>query len=184
METGTESVSLERLMQAAQAGDGTAYEHLLRSVVPVLRRQARAKWIGSIDPEDLVQDVLLSLHSVRHTYDPARPFLPWLSAIFRRRLVDLQRRHIRKAENEVTTDTLPETFSADETNWLEDGQGDPDLLKSAIASLPAGQRKAIELLKIQELSLKEAAERTGMSISALKVAVHRGMKSLKQTLGA
>lgn len=184
MEADNESVSLEGLMRAAQGGDKIAYEHLLKSIVPILRRYARAKWIGAIDPEDLVQDVLLSLHSVRHTYDPDRPFLPWLGAIFRRRLVDLQRRHIRRAKNEVTTDILPETFSEDETNWLEESRGDPELLKSAIAALPAGQRRAIELLKIQELSLKEAAEKTGMSISALKVAVHRGMKSLKQALGA
>lgn len=184
MEAEKEARHLEALMEAAQQGDSAAYAQLLKAVVPELRRYARAKWIGTIDPEDLVQDVLLSLHSVRHTYDPARPFMPWLGAIFRRRLVDLQRRHIRKARNEVVTDTLPETFSDDETNWLEEGQGDPELLRTAIASLPAGQRKAIELLKLQELSLKEAAEKTGMSISALKVAVHRGMKSLKQTLRA
>lgn len=182
MTSGSET--LEELMRAAQAGDSSAYTALLQDIVPLLRQYARSKWIGAIDPEDLVQDVLLSLHSVRHTYDPERPFLPWLGAIYRRRLVDLQRKHIRKSRNELTTDTLPETFSGDETNWLEEGQGDPELLKHAIANLPAGQRTAIELLKIQELSLKEAAEKTGMSISALKVAVHRGMKSLRQALGA
>lgn len=184
MEVEKEGRDLEALMALAQKGDSAAYARLLKAVVPELRRYARAKWIGTIDPEDLVQDVLLSLHSVRHTYDPSRPFMPWLGAIFRRRLVDLQRRHIRKDRNEVVTDTLPETFSEDETNWLEEGAGDPELLRRAIASLPAGQRKAVELLKLQELSLKEASEKTGMSISALKVAVHRGMNALKQTLRA
>lgn len=69
---------LAALMRAVQEGDGAAYGRLLKAVAPRIRRVAAGKWTGTEDPDDLVQDVLLSLHQVRHTYDQGRPFLPWL----------------------------------------------------------------------------------------------------------
>lgn len=173
---------LGALMRAAQDGDGVAYTKLLKQIVPIARRVAQRRWLGEMSPDDIAQDVLLSVHSVRHTYDPARPFKPWLMTIIHNRLVDAQRRQIRRANKEVVVAEVPETFSDDEPNWLLEGPGDPEELKRAIADLPPSQRQAIELLKLKELSLKEAAEISGMSIGSLKVAAHRAIKSLRAAL--
>lgn len=172
------------LMAAAQAGDKGRYARLLREITPMLRRVSRRKWpmASNADVEDLVQDVLLSLHSVRHTYDPARPFLPWLLAILQHRLVDAVRRSVRCQTNEIATDDLEETFAEIEANTQEAWTNDATALHKAIAALPDGQRQAVELLKLRELSLKEAAAKTGLSVSALKVATHRAMKALRTAL--
>jgi RNA polymerase sigma-70 factor (ECF subfamily) len=173
---------LAALVRAAQAGDAAAYAHLLREVAPIVRRTVGRRWGAGPDAEDIVQDVLLSVHAVRHTYDPERPFLPWLLAIVRNRVADAARRHARRAVNEVTVDVLPETFREDAANPEREGAAS-DALRTAIAGLPPRQRVAVELLKVKEMSLKEAAAATGMSISALKVAVHRAIKSLRAALG-
>lgn len=177
---------LALLMRAAQDGDGAAYLRLLGAVTPLLRQTIarRNRSLRPQDVEDLVQDTLLSLHMVRATYDPGRPFLPWLMAIARNRMADGTRRYARSAANEVPTDRLPETFSPESTNMLADAYADPQALRRALEDLPPGQRDAIVMLKLQEMSLKEAATASGSSIGALKVAVHRGMSSLRKALGA
>jgi RNA polymerase sigma factor (sigma-70 family) len=173
---------LAALMRAAQEGDGAAYARLLTAVTPLVRRLAASRWTGSDDPEDVVQDVLLSLHQVRQTYDPQRPFLPWLMAIARNRLADVQRRQVRRSRGEVAVENLPETFSNDETKELVDQMADAEALAQALAQLPPGQRRAVELLRINEMSLKEASAASGMSVVALKVSMHRAMTSLRTIL--
>lgn len=175
---------LSRLMRAAQDGDGAAYADLLRLLVPMVRTivRARRRFLQPADIEDIVQEVLLSVHAVRATYDPGRPFLPWLRAIAHNRIADVGRRHVRRAAGQAALADYAETFEGLETNELEEAYGDPQALRQAIACLPAGQRRAIEAVKLQELSLREASAATGMSISALKVAVHRGLKTLRVTL--
>ncbi|MDE2133845.1 MAG: sigma-70 family RNA polymerase sigma factor [Alphaproteobacteria bacterium] len=169
-------------MKAAQAGDGAAYAQLLKLAVPIITRVVSSQHPYGLEIDDIVQDVLLSLHYVRHTYDPGRRFIPWLATIAHHRLIDAQRRRIRITQNEDAVPELLETFSDDQTNWEVAGQGDPELLKRAIADLPIGQRHAVELLKLQELSLKEASAVSGISVAALKVAAHRGMKALRARL--
>jgi RNA polymerase sigma-70 factor (ECF subfamily) len=183
-ESNTEDRALAQLMQAAQAGDAEAYARLLRAVMPTIRatvRRARG-FLGHAEVEDLVQDALLSLHAVRVTYDPARPFMPWLMAIVRNRLADGARRHARRAEHEVQVEELPVTFAEDGTNNDMETYGDTEALRHAIQALPPGQRTAVEMLKLREMSLKEAAATSGMSVGALKVSVHRAMASLQRAL--
>lgn len=171
-----------RLMAAAQDGDSASYRRLLEELAPVLRRVVGVRWRGTAeDVEDVVQDVLLSVHSVRHTYDPARPFLPWLMAIARHRIADASRRSGRRSE-ELAVDNLEETLGAIPTNSEMDGLPDREALRKAIADLPPGQRQAVEMLKLKEMSLKEAAATTGLSIPALKVAVHRAIRSLRTAM--
>ncbi len=176
---------LRLMMRAAQGGDSDAYRALLTAVTPRIRRFVRARrpFLSAADVEDVVQDVLLSVHAVRATYDPSRPFMPWLMAIVRHRLADAARRYARHAR-EVGVDDLQVTFADAATNTDDEGPGDLEALAQAIRGLPAGQRQAIELLKLRELSLKEAAAATGSSVSALKVATHRAMRSLRRRLGA
>ena len=176
----------QALMRAAQAGDGEAYRVLLTAITPRIRRiiRSRRAFLGTADVEDLVQDVLLSVHSVRATYDPDRPFMPWLLAILRHRLADAARQYSRRGAREIAVEDWDVTFADVATNTDSEGAGDVEALAHAIHALPAGQRQAIELLKLQELSLKEAAAATGASVSALKVATHRAMASLRRLLGA
>ena len=176
---------LRLLMRAAQSGDADAYRALLTAVAPRIRRVVRARrgFLGAAETEDLVQDVLLSVHAVLATYDPSRPFMPWLLAIVRNRLVDAARRYGRQQAHEISVDDVQVTFGQIATNTTDEGIGDVEALEQAIRALPAGQRQAIQLLKLQEMSLKEAAAATGTSVTALKVATHRAIVSLRRILG-
>lgn len=175
---------LQSLMRAVQNGDSVSYGLLLREVVPLIRGVVRRQrgFLPAADIEDLVQDVMLSLHSVRATYDPVRPFVPWLMAIARNRLADGGRRHARLRANEIAVEKLPETFFQADANRQDEAFGDPEALRQAMARLPEGQRKALDLVKLKEMSLKEASEASGMSVPALKVAVHRAIKALRGIL--
>lgn len=170
------------LMQSAQDGNGADYARLLSELLPVLRSAVGRKWRSAQDVEDIVQDILLSLHSVRHTYDPARPFFPWLMTIAKRRIADTARRISSRASNETTVEKMPETFAGDETKSAHETSDDHEALQVALSSLPQSQREAIELMKIQGLSLQEASERTGKSVAALKVTIHRAIKTMRQSL--
>lgn len=182
--TGEDERELGELMRAAQDGDTAAYERLLKLLAEALRRivRQRRRFLQPADVEDIVQDILLSVHSVRSSYDPARPFVPWLMAIVHNRMVDAARRYARRAQNETGDGEVPETFWSDETKDTEERLVDADSLAHALGALPAGQRKAVEMMKLREMSLRDAAQASGMSVSALKVAVHRAMQSLRKTM--
>ena len=169
-------------MGRAQSGDRGAYRRLLEDVTPYLRAIAARHFRDSRDVEDVVQEVLLTVHAVRHTYDPERPFGPWLVAIANRRVVDALRRQGRSRAREVTLETGDETFAGPQANLAETAS-DGRVLRDAIERLPSGQREAIRMLKLKEMSLKEAAAASGMSIAALKVATHRGLKNLRKIFG-
>jgi RNA polymerase sigma-70 factor (ECF subfamily) len=172
------------LMSQAQGGDAPSYRLLLIEVTPYLRALARRYHRDMRDVEDSVQDVLLTLHSIRHTYDPARPFKPWLVAIARRRIADRLRAQWRTCARESQiNEALYETFADERANPSEEPPDDR-LLRSAIEQLPAAQRQAIRLLKMEEMSLQEAAQHSGQSVSSLKVATHRALKSLRRLLAA
>lgn len=163
------------LMARGQEGDQRAYLALLKAVTPYLRAHARRCGLSGDEIEDGVQDVLLTLHEIRHTYDPKRPFTPWLVAVARHRLIDRARRRFRISARESELTDAQETFAAEESN-LHERISDTRRLHSAIAALPVGQRQAIEMLRLKELSLKKASAMSGQSEIALKVAVHRAVK--------
>ena len=172
------------LMQAVQTGDRDAYVQLLHEITPRIRHIVRRgrPFLRAEDIEDLVQDVLLSVHVVRATYDPKRPFMPWLAAITRNRLVDAARRYVRSEAWEVQVDNLAVTFSDKSAKFTKDVYGDSEALRLVLDSLPAGQRNAIEMLKLREMSLKEASDASGTSVGALKIATHRAMSALRMKL--
>ncbi len=169
-------------MARAQGGDRGAYRALLEGVAPYLRSLASRHFQNSGDIEDAVQDVLLTVHAIRHTYDPARPFGPWLTAIANRRIVDVLRRRGRTSGREVELDENHVTISDPRANLHEEAT-DGQVLRRAIDQLPPGQREAIRMLKLRELSLSEASTESGMSVAALKVATHRGLKNLRKIFG-
>jgi len=177
----TRDVEWSIFMARAQSGDGRAYNQLLTEITPYLRLMVGRYHRSSQDVEDTVQDILLTIHSVRQIYDPTRPFTPWLVAIGRRRIVDRLRQQGRSTARETPLNEDHETVADAETNL--ETRADGRSLREAVETLPSGQREAITLLKLQEMSLKEAADRSGMSIAALKVATHRALKSLRAILG-
>ena len=169
------------LMARAQEGDAAAYRRLLAAIAPYLRALAARYHRAPQDVEDSVQDILLTVHAIRHTYDPARPFKPWLVAIGRRRIFDRLRGQTRIRAREVFLEPEHETFAAPEAN-LYDAESDMRALREAVAQLPDAQRRAVTMLKIEEKSLKEVSAATGMSIAALKVSTHRAVKTLRKLL--
>ncbi|RQS72612.1 RNA polymerase subunit sigma [Burkholderia sp. Bp8963] len=169
------------LMACAQLGERDAYRRLLQSITPYLRSLARRHGIHPDAVEDVVQDILATVHAVRHTYAPERPFGPWLLTIASRRIVDALRRDGRLDAREIPLDDEHETLIGATANLMEEAT-DARVLRETIERLPRGQRDAIRMLKLEEMSLKEAAMASGMTVAALKVAVHRGLKSLRKLL--
>ena len=173
---------LSELMRRAQDGDPAAYERLLRTVAPLLRAVGRRQGLSASATDDLAQDVMLTLHRVRHTYDPSRPFLPWLFAIARRRAIDLLRREGRTRSRELSVPELMETFAAEPAKDTLDDEEQTVILREAMAALPPRQREALDMVKIRELSVAEAATRSGQSPGSIKVNVHRAIKTLRGRL--
>ena len=171
-------------MAAAQDGDNVAYARLLREVLPFLRVLARRRCRDADRCEDIVQDVLLTLHRVRHTYDPARPFTPWLASICDRRAIDALRKRMRLGAHETQDERAYETFADPGANKDVAAGEAAEAVQALIAELPPGQREALELLKVKEMSLLEASAVSGQSVGSLKVSVHRAIKALRLRVGA
>ncbi|ASS58054.1 sigma-70 family RNA polymerase sigma factor [Rhizobium leguminosarum] len=168
------------LMARAQDGDNFAYLRLLQEITPYLRSLVRRWHKDHWDIEDTVQDILLTLHSIRHTYDPSRPFGPWLVGIANRRAIDRLRRRGRQELREAPLTAEHEaTAAASEHN---DDVLDKHRLNEALGGLPPIQRTAVDLLKLKEMSLKEASDATGLSIASLKMATHRALRNLRTLL--
>ena len=171
-------------MKAAQNGDAAAYCSMLRNVVPIVAAIARGQGIKGDRVDDVIQDTLLTVHRARATYDPGRPFLPWLRAIAQRRAIDALRRHGRSGAREVHDPHAYENeVDAGDSAAHSLGQlDDARRLREAIATLPACQRQAVEHLALGECPLDELAALTGRSKGALKVSLHRALKTLRARL--
>jgi RNA polymerase sigma factor (sigma-70 family) len=168
-------------MIAAQAGDRAAYEKLLLELVPYARHRVARSVRDRSAQEDIVQNVLLSLHRARHTYRPERPFIAWLHAILRNALIDWGRAQARRALREVSLEAEPGFEPAAAPEPARDEPIGPEMAQ-ALAALPATQRTAVELIHVEELSVEAAAALVGVSPGALKVRAHRGYKALRALL--
>jgi RNA polymerase sigma-70 factor (ECF subfamily) len=173
-------------MERAQKGDRDAYHALLTAITPYLRAIARRYLRQEQDAEDMVQEILIVVHDIRHTYEPGRPLKPWLATIATRRCIDQLRQRMRQGLQEVADeeilDRLADESPASTPETRLEREQDRDVVQRAVQSLPARQREAVELLRIRELSLKEAAAASEQSIGSLKVACHRAMKTLQRAM--
>ncbi|MFZ1742440.1 MAG: sigma-70 family RNA polymerase sigma factor [Pontixanthobacter sp.] len=162
--------TLARLMASSQRGDKQAYTVLLTEVQLWLERFFRRR-SAPHQIDDLVQEVMMAVHNKRATYDPARPFLPWLAAIARYRWVDHLRKVYRNAEDALEDYDAP-----------HDSEEDAIMARLSLARMfvhiPDKQAEVIEMVKIEGLSIKEAAGRSGQTEAAVKVNIHRGLKRL------
>lgn len=172
------------LMMAAQAGDGAAYQALLRDCIPVIKAIARRRGVVADRIDDAVQDVLLTIHRARHTYDPDRSFTAWLSVIAERRAIDLIRRTRRQAQREVYAPLAFESHVDEATNPLRSIAvvATRGVVARAVETLPARQREAVQRLVLEERSLADAAAVTRRSKGSLKVSLHRALKALRGRL--
>ena len=165
-----DEASMAQMMAAAQKGDRAVYRALLAEVQLWLERYFR-KRVAPAQLDDLVQEVLLAVHNKRATWDPKRAFYPWLAAIARYRWVDHLRKVYRSAEDELG-----------DYDAAEDSEEEAVMARMSLERLfvylPEKQVEAIELVKIEGLSIAEASARTGQSESLVKVNIHRGLKKL------
>ena len=171
-------------MAAAQAGDRSAYEALLRDCVPIIQAVARRQGVPLDQVDDVVQDVLLSIHRARQTYDPARSFTAWLQVIAERRAIDHLRRLGRQRSREVHAPIDYDAHvdpSADPSRSVQHADGTARVDR-ALAGLPTRQREAVKALVLDEKSLAEASALTQRTPGALKVNLHRALKALRSTL--
>jgi RNA polymerase sigma-70 factor, ECF subfamily len=164
-----------QLMEQWQRGDPEACKALLDDIGPSLTYFLRRRVADPHELEDVYQEVFMAVFKARHTYQPQRPFEPWLFAIARNIAVDYSNRHWSRARwQELVAEPperLPEEFTA----------GAPDL-GAALAKLPSDQRDAFAMLKLDGLSLEAASVKTGITVGALKVRAHRAYKALKRLL--
>ncbi len=166
---------LRVLLVQGQAGDEEAYLRFLKELSSFLRAFLRKRLVRHPDDvEDLVQETLIAVHNQRHTYDAAQPLTAWLHAIARYKLVDLFRRRSRHdAYNDPLDDSIDVLAGSDDAA----AEARRDVTK-LLATLPDRQRLPLVHVKLEGLSIAQAAQRTGMSESAVKVGIHRGMKAL------
>jgi len=159
------------LMIAAQDGDASAYRRLLLELGPWLRSYY-ARRLPAAMVDDLAQEVLLTVHAKRHTYDPTKPFGPWIAVIARYKWIDRLR-----AMKDSLNDELEDEIAAPDNGEAAHCAYTLDALMSR---LKPAQANAIRLVKIEGLSVKEAAARLGQTIALVKVNIHRGLRQLSE----
>lgn len=167
------------LMVEAQAGDQQAYRRLLGALLPAIRALVRRRVFDETLADDVVQDTLLTIHRVRHTYDPARPMLPWIAAIASTRAIDALRRQGRIQRRELWDETvLAMELDPDAARRME-GFADQHEVGRLLDLLPARQRQVVEMVKLQQMSLDHAAQVSQQSVPAIKALLHRAFTRLR-----
>jgi RNA polymerase sigma-70 factor (ECF subfamily) len=167
-------------MRAERSGDSVAYERFLRDFAASMRRVVgmhfRRLGLGGDETEDVVQEVLIAVHTKRAQWDEARPLRPWLNAIARYKMIDAIRRLRRDRGSRVNLSD--EEWSAMLAAAETDGDRDAADVERLIAKLPAGQQSVVRAVGIEGASHREAADRLGTSEGAVRVAFHRSLKTL------
>lgn len=174
-----QEISLETLMQMALDGDKRAYADLLQATTRFLRPFLAKRLSQASEVEDLLQEILLSIHKARHTYDGMRPYKPWAFAIAQFRLLDHLRMHYadhlkHAVELSEVENILPESVTESALTY--------ESIKGEIQQLPEKQMTILQMMHQEGYTAKEVAEKIGMKESAVKVAAHRAYKILRNKL--
>jgi RNA polymerase sigma-70 factor (ECF subfamily) len=165
-------------MALYQAGDFAAARCLIERVSPPLHRFLAAQAANRPDADDLLQEVWLRIHRVRHTYRTGAPLLPWIYAIARHVRVDHYRRSLRITVREQLLGDISQAAYAPQPASLQ-----ADELEELLAPLPQSKREVLEMVKVAGMSLEEVARATSSSVGSVKQKVHRAYKTLRQTIG-
>jgi RNA polymerase sigma-70 factor, ECF subfamily len=169
---------LTRKLLAGLAGDGAAYAGFLSQLSPILRRVIGRK-IPMSDVEDVLQEVLISIHKARHTYDGQRPLMPWVMAITSFRVTDF----LRKTYSEMRHQRVD---IADYENVLEavtETPGENESINEMLDGVGQRERKILSLMHVEGYTAKQVGSELGMKESAVKVAAHRAIKKIRERLG-
>ena len=177
----TSETELKALMLASLDGDAASHRSLLGGLSHRLRAYYKARLAaagrGTAEAEDLVQEAVLAIHLKRHTYDPQEPLTPWVHAIARYKLIDfLRHNHISRAA--VPIDEAYDVMAVDDSAGAESSFD----LRRLMKRLPERTQCAIEAVKLEGLSVAEAASKCGLSESGVKVSIHRGLKALAKLI--
>ena len=171
---------LSALFNQAQQGSQQAYQQLLTRMAALVRAYLRRRLTGQdADVEDLVQEVLLAVHTKRHTYDSTKPITAWMHAIARYKLIDFWRRIDRHGEQGLSSEDADALIGE---SSIDDYEAHTDL-QTLMSQLSKAQQDAITLVKLQGVSVAEAAQQLGMTEAAIKVHTHRGIRKLAGLLG-
>jgi RNA polymerase sigma-70 factor (ECF subfamily) len=174
---GSDESELAGLLRTATAGDERAYGEFLRRAACLVRGFARRRTReGGVDPEDIVQETLLAVHVKRHTWRSDAPVKPWLYAIARHKLIDAFRRRGQRVEIDI--DAIAETFAEPQPESATDQEID-----RALETLAPGQRLVVAAVSVDGRSISETARSLGMSETAVRVALHRGLKTIARRFG-
>lgn len=167
------------LFEGAVAGDRKAYSELLTQISHLAKKYVRRKMGEHADSDDLIQEILISVHKALHTYDPSRPCMPWLGAIMHYRLTDwLRSRYHASEKQKIPLEDVEEFLAGSVTE-------EPlayEYLNKAVGALPDGQQAVIRSMYHEDLTVVETSEKLGMSVSAVKVTAHRAYKKLRERL--
>ncbi len=167
------------LATQAQGGNAAAYRSLLSELVPMIRRAIVKSLPNPQNADDVVQEILMSVHKALHTYDPHRPFWPWIHAIIQFRKADYLRQYYAQHDNSKLSLDDPDTpdylITSGPNGTIKD-------IEDAFEALPDQQKKVVELMKIKGYSAEEVSQKTGMSVSAVKVSAHRALQKIKDRL--
>lgn len=175
-ETSDREALWARWMRAGLAGNDGAYSSLLEAMAPVLRRIARQGLVraglGNADAEDVVQEILLAIHLKRHTWLSDQPFMPWLNAITRYKLIDVMRRRGRRGEVPIddVVDVLPDRSERVEAS--------PQEMTKMVGALKGREYDVVKAISLEGGSIGDVAVKLSMSEGAVRVALHRGLKRL------
>jgi RNA polymerase sigma-70 factor (ECF subfamily) len=173
----TSEPELRGLMLASQGGDEASHRTLLERLSRHLRAYYKRRLAGfgkgATEAEDLVQEALLAIHIQRHSYHPAEPLTPWVHAIARYKLIDFLRRS-RMSHVDVSIDEVDDIMAHDDHFATENSYD----IRRLIGRLPKNMQCAIGAVKLDGLSVAEAAQRCRLSEPAIKVSIHRGLKAL------
>lgn len=166
------------LFCAGQSGDVASYNRFLQQISPILRRIVAKKTPFS-DIEDVLQEILISLHRARHTYDGGRPLMPWVFAIAQFRINDHLRKLYAQPQDMVDIDAIAETLGSDVTKAGEENESVEELLKDT----PEREKRILTMMYVEGRTAKETAYHMEMKESAVKVAAHRAIKKVRESFG-
>jgi RNA polymerase sigma-70 factor (ECF subfamily) len=173
-----EEKQCQQWMQAAQQGDKIAYASVLKQVEQLAHRYLAKRMAVLDDRGDLVQEILISVHKARTTYDAAKPFYPWLYALFHYRLQDYLRRYYRLKDREEGEKDQPAEDADGATP--EENASHKQLSETLLSCLTPKQRSIVEMLYYEGYSAKEVAEKMEISVPDVRTTAHRSMKQLRQ----
>ena len=181
MDVRSTEPELRALMMRGLDGDADAHRALLEKLSNQLRGYFKGQLArinhGPVEAEDLVQETLIAIHTRRHTYSPSQPLTPWVYAIARYKFVDYLRR-TKASRSDVPMEDVNEITAQDDGAHVDSTLD----LERLMAELTPKMRQAVRYVKLDGLSVSEAAARSGMSESNVKVSVHRGLKALAQLI--